>query len=212
MDKKERERQRRMAEQLGDMEFQAELAPYFNYRDVVDPKMVDVHGEDNFPEYLGPEGGGTVVGVRNTDTGMIEVLPKGANAQTLAHEVRHGDIHDEQTNRMFDLMGAQDRDQWQQAVDQYIGFQVISLMDAAEGNEKVKPRADSMRELFYYAPFEERERWVLENVVKDGRYVDDKDMERYGQGSIWKQKVADYGNSKTTLPDNYSRGGRVKLI
>ena len=128
---------RAMSEQLGDMEFQTELAPYFDYAAPLDPSIARYHGwkgpgrlstggfnvppdisdetlarEQRRYRYKNDEGGKTKIPL---ERGTVNAINAEAQPRTWAHEYRHQmgeDGNNEGSNRKFDAMSAQTDSDW----------------------------------------------------------------------------------------------------
>ena len=127
---------RRQSEQMADIEFQMEIAPNLGYEGEIDPSIARHHPLDMTEYSLGgfyvPEDASerevrrpytsTVDGKRvkiPKERGTVNTVGSQADAKTWSHEYRHKQKPgiSERTNRLYDGYMAQDKDDWDSAVD-----------------------------------------------------------------------------------------------
>ena len=130
------------SQQMGDVEFQMDIAPYFDYAGEIDPSIARYHGWEgpgrlnlggfNVPEdftdedikkaerrYRYEDKDGNIVQIP-IERGTVNVVNDQAQPRTWAHEYRHEmgeDGNGEVFNRLADAAVAQNEDDWDSAVD-----------------------------------------------------------------------------------------------
>ena len=125
---------RKNSESMADMEFQMQIAPNLGYRGPIDPSIARYHGvptSDSLTThgFQVPEEGSLGKGYRYAEGGEETIIPKEpgtvnaigrhGDIPTWSHEYRHAQRPDmsEAKNRILDGYNAQNRDQWDSAVD-----------------------------------------------------------------------------------------------
>jgi len=125
--------------QMGDIDFQMALAPYFNYKGAIDPSIARYHGltpEQSRGKELtlkgfsvGEQGGGKPFTYEAADGSLVSIpkeastvnaIDRGATANTWAHEYRHQegtDTRSEKGNRVIDLATAMTKKDWSKALN-----------------------------------------------------------------------------------------------
>ena len=147
-------KQRKMGEQMGDIEFQMEIAPYSNYTADIDPSIARFHGlkEHGFfePRGFSAPKGATEEELKNSTIRYIdksrvkhELVPEAGtvNASGIAaipriwnHEYGHQtEGTDEEDRRILDGFQAQTEDDWDGAIDMWRNWK------SAKHNKKMTP-------------------------------------------------------------------------
>jgi hypothetical protein len=121
---------KRASEQMGDVEFQMDVAPYLNYKGPIDPSIARFIGDTGKKT---DSGLGGFIGMGNNETFYDNGKPivtddeKGsvyyadASPKTIGHEYRHlqNEYGSELTNREYDAYNAQNKGDWDEAVLNY---------------------------------------------------------------------------------------------
>ena len=212
----------KLSEEFGDMEWQQEVAPYVEDAEI-DVSKARFHGLPDEPNqsltlagYSLPEGqgDGESMEYRSRDTGKKYAFPQdagtvnviGAGAAVPAvwgHEYRHqedkeGGRGGEYDNRKKDLLYAQDKKDWDRAVD-------VMLRYMARSDEKIV-------ELYNEGTPEEKEQHIIDFIGRENSLSQVKD----GEGAMWKLRKAQLRAEKDSgavqMPEDYRAGGNVKLI
>ena len=155
--------QRHMAEQMGDIEFQMDVAPYLNYKGPIDPAIAKLRTTENPDDmvntmgvYARPENPPEKIDVSmgEEDPEYVSVMPgtvnvvnpRNARPNIWGHEYRHlqkndtGSYSGERDNRLVDAFNAQNTSDFREAAD---GLERSFDIDTTELIQILREMADN---------------------------------------------------------------------